>query len=68
MCASLIVVGIPSQVENLKGVSKGVSWITAVRTSDVKFEPTGPALGPKSGPAGLLHDLNVNCWAHVGSE
>ena len=34
--------------------------------SDVKFEPTGPALGPKSGPAGLLHGLNASCWAHAG--
>ena len=56
------------QVENLKGASKAVSWITTVRTSDVKFEPTGPALGPKSGPAGFFHDPNASCWAHMGSE
>ena len=36
------------------------------RTRCVKFEPTGPALGPKSGPAGLLHGLNATCWAHPG--
>ena len=34
---------------------------------DVKFEPTGPALGPrpKSDPAGLLHGINMSCWSHV---
>ena len=26
---------------------------------DVKFEPTVPALGPKSGPSGLLRGMNV---------
>ena len=26
---------------------------------DVKFEPTGPALGPKSCPAGLLRGMNA---------
>ena len=32
---------------------------------DVKFQATGPSLGPKSGPAGLLHGLNATCWAHA---
>ena len=32
-------------------------------TRDAKFEPTGPALGQKSGPANLLHGLNARCWA-----
>ena len=34
--------------------------------SDVKFESGGPALGPKSGPAGLLVGLNASCWVHAG--
>ena len=33
---------------------------------NVKFEPMGPALGPKSVSAGLLHGLNARCWAHAG--
>ena len=39
-----------------------------VCTRDAKFEPTGPALDPKSDPAGLerLRDLNASCWAHAG--
>ena len=32
----------------------------------MKFEPTGPALGPESGPVGLLHSLNASSWAHAG--
>ena len=34
--------------------------------SDVNFEPGGPALGPKSGPTGLLPGLNASCWAEAG--
>ena len=34
-----------------------------IGTRDVKFQPTGPALGPKSGPTGLLHGLHASCWA-----
>ena len=42
--------------------------IRDLQTVDVKFEPMGPALDPKSGPVGLLHDLNRHlllgsCWA-----
>ena len=39
-----------------------------VGSRDFKFEPTGPALGPKSGPVRLLYDLNASFWAHLGSE
>ena len=37
-----------------------------VGSSDVKFEYRGQALGPKSGPVGLLPGLNASCWAHAG--
>ena len=37
-----------------------------VGSSDVKFEPRGPALGPKSDPTGLLPGLNASCLAHAG--
>ena len=36
-----------------------------VETSDAKFEPGSPALGTKSGPAGLLLDLKRSCWGHA---
>ena len=36
-----------------------------VTSSDVRFEPTGPVLGPKLGPAELLHGLKASCLAHV---
>ena len=39
-----------------------------VGSRDVKFEPTDPALGPKSGPVRLLHDLYASCWDQLGSE
>ena len=39
-------------------------WRVVIR--DVMFEPTGPALGPKPGMVGLLHDLNESYWAHTG--
>ena len=37
-----------------------------VGSSYVRFESGGPVLGPKSGPAGLLPDLNASCWARAG--
>ena len=37
-----------------------------IGSSDVKFEPRGPALVPKSDPTGLLPGLNASCWAHAG--
>ena len=37
-----------------------------IGSSDVKFEPGSPALGPKSGQAELLPGLNASCWAHTG--
>ena len=36
-----------------------------VGNRDVKFEPTGPALGPKLDPTGLLYGLDATCWAHA---
>ena len=35
-------------------------------SSDVRFEPTGLALGSKSGPAGLSHGLNASFRAYAG--
>ena len=49
-----------------------VQWVAAklmtgsMERRDVKFEPTGHALGPKSGPAGLLCGLTASCWGHAG--
>ena len=37
-----------------------------VLSGDVKFESTGPALGPKSGQEGLLMGLNASCCAYAG--
>ena len=33
--------------------------LARVNIRDAKFEPTGPMLGPKSGPAGLLRGMNA---------
>ena len=41
---------------------------TSVGIRDVKFERTDPALGPKSGPAGLLHSINESRGLMLGSE
>ena len=38
---------------------------TGLQTSDAKFEPGGPALGPKSGPAELLPGLDASRWNHA---
>ena len=35
-----------------------------ILSGDVQIH--GPALDPKSGPAGLLHGLNAICWTHAG--
>ena len=42
--------------------------LESIPTGDIKFEPTGPVLGPKSGPAGLLHGLNRAAGLKLGSE
>ena len=42
-----------------------MSLCYSLSLSTLSFEPTGPALGPKSGPAGLLHGLNASCWSHA---
>ena len=34
-------------------------YLSILPTRHVKFESTGPALGPKMGLAGLLRDMNV---------
>ena len=41
---------------------------TWVCISDVKFEPTCPAPGPKSDSAGFLMSLAWGCWARKGSS
>lgn len=35
-------------------------------SSDVKFEPRFPSLGPNSDQTGLLQGPNSSCWAHAG--